>query len=125
MSTPPTCVVLVSRNDGGRLGSLERTLLESGIGSVKAHNCWSAEVARELNEANAIVFDGTLLCDFVSADKPGPILGTGPELPIVIFNAQALDEPRRAAAAASTALTVNGDDVAEIALRVAGALPPS
>jgi hypothetical protein len=107
------------------IGSCERALGERGIDSVEAHNCWSAQLAREPHEGEAFVIDGNVLCGFVSADRPGPVLAFGPKLPVVIFNAQGLDEQHRSAAMAHNALMMDGDDVAEIAHRVDGVLPPS
>lgn len=123
MTRPRTRVVLVSRSDGDWIRSCERALREGGIDSVEAHNCWASEVARELHDGDAVVIDGYLLCDFVSVDRPGPVLGIEPKLPVVIFNAEGLDEQRRAAAMARNALMLEGDDIAEIARRVEGVLP--
>jgi hypothetical protein len=124
MTRPRARVVLVSSSDGEWIRSCERALGEVGIDSVEAHNCWASEVARELHDGDAVVIDGHLFCDFVSVARPGPVLDIGPKLPVIVFNAEGLDEQHRAAAAAHNALMLEGDDIAEIDRRVEGVLPP-
>jgi hypothetical protein len=116
-------VVLVLRQDGEWIAACESLLRRMGIDSVEVHNCWASEIARELHDGDAVVIDGHLLCEFVSADRPGPVLSIGPKVPVLIFNAEALDEQRRAAAMAHNALMLEGDDFSEIAHRVEAVLP--
>ncbi len=125
MASPPARVVLVSRKDRPWIASCEKALGESGIDSVEAYNCWSADVARKLHGGEAVVIDGDVLCDFVSPERPGPVLVLAPKLPVVVFNARGLDEEHRAAAAAHSASFVEGEDCAEIARCVEGLLGPS
>jgi hypothetical protein len=125
MTRPRTAVVLVSRTDPSWSDSCKTAMSVRGIDIVAAHNCWSAEVAQELHRGDAIVIDGNLLCDFVSAERPGPVLASSPKLPVLIFNAQGLDEQNRSAAMAQKALMVEGDDIAEIVRCLEGVLPPS
>jgi hypothetical protein len=124
MTSPPRRIVLVSRHGRAWLEACEKALKERGIQGVKTYSCWSADVARELHDGEAVVTDGRALCDFVSPERPGPVLSLSPKLPVVIFNAEELDEPHRSAAMAHNALMVDGDDIAEIARRVEGLLPP-
>ncbi len=119
---PASRVVLVSRRDGKWISSCETALKNHGIDAVEAYNCWSAEVAHKLHGGRAIVIDGNLLCDFVSVERPGPILGLRRELPVVIFNAEDLDEQHRSAATAHRARMLDGDDVQQIARSVSAAL---
>ncbi len=125
MASPPARVVLVSRKERPWIASCEKALTERGIDSVEAHNCWSADIARKLSGGEAVVIDGEVMCDFVSAERPGPVLVFGPELPVVIFNAQSLDEQQRSAALAHEASMVDGDDPEEVARHAQGALTPA
>ena len=125
MATPRRRIVLVSRNDRAWINACEQALTDKGIDSVEAYSCWSAEFMQEREDPAAFVVDGHVLCEFVSAERPGPVLQFAPKLPVVIFNAEVLDEPQRAAAMAHNALMMEGDDVAEIARGVDTALPAS
>ena len=118
-------VVLVSRRAGAWVASCEQALKDRGIDTVEAYSCWSAELARELHDGEAIVIDGEVLCDFVSPDRPGPVLGLSPKLAVVGFNARGLDEQHRSAAMTHNALMVDGDDIPEIAGHVDAVLPAS
>lgn len=124
MGSAEARVVLVSSNRDW-LTSCETALREKGVDSIEAHNCWSADVARELHGGEAVVIDGHSLCDFVSVDRPGPVLVFSPEVPVVVFNAESLDEQHRAAATAHKASMVDGEDIVEIARCVEGVLAPS
>ncbi len=125
MSRPGRHVVLVTRSEPAWLRSCEEALRTHGIDTVEAHNCWSAELALDRSDGEAVVIAADVLCDFVSVDRPGPLLGLSPKLPVVIFHAEGLDEQHRSAAAAHNALLVEGDDIAEITRCVDGVLPAS
>lgn len=125
MATPRARVVLTSRQDRAWINSCEKVLADSGFDSVEAYSCWSAEVARELHGGEVFVIDGHILCEFISPERPGPVLALSPKVPVVIFNAQALDEQHRSAAMSHNALILDGEDFAEIARAVVSALPPS
>lgn len=125
MARPCIRVVLVSVKDRFWMESCERALRERGVESVKAYNCWSAELAQQLHEGEAIVMDSQVLCEFVSPERPGPVLGGAPKLPVVIFNAQEMDEEQRSAAMAHNALMLDGDDIGEITCSVERLLPAS
>ncbi len=111
-------VLLVSQHDGVWREACERALRERGVDTVQAHNCWSAEVAQELHGAEALLVDGRIVCDFVSPVRPGPILAPDAKLPVLIFNAQAMEDPHRSAAFAREASLLDGDEVAVIAERL-------
>ncbi|MDJ0851039.1 MAG: hypothetical protein QNK04_21925 [Myxococcota bacterium] len=123
MARPHTSVILVSRNDRAWMRACEDALKELGIDAVETYNCWSADFAMDRIGGDAVVIDGRLLCDFVSADRPGPVLSLSPKLPVVVFNGEDLDEQHREAALAHNAVILAGDDGSEIALRVDAVLP--
>ncbi len=125
MSRPGRHVVLVTRSEPGWLRSCEEALRARGIDTVEAYSCWSAELALERMAGDAVVIAADVLCDFVSVDRPGPLLGLSPKLPVVVFHAEGLDEQHRSAATAHNALLVEGDDIAEITRCVDSVLPVS
>ena len=61
----------------------------------------------------------------MGAPRTRIVLGLAPKLPVVIFNAQRLDEQHHSAATAHNAVMVDGDDIEEIAHLVDVVLPPS
>ncbi len=125
METALRHIVLVSRRDRAWIRSCENALLERGIDAVEAHNCWSAELALERKAGEAVVIEAAALCEFVSAERPGPLLGLSPKQPVVIFDAEELDEQHRSAATANNAVMLEGDDVTEIARCADAVLPMS
>ncbi len=125
MATTGRHVVLVSRRDRDWIGSCESELLARGIDTVEAHNCWSAELALDRKAGEAVVIEAAALCDFVSVERPGPLLHLSPKQPVVIFEAQELDEQHRSAALANNAVLLEGDDVTEIARCADAVLPVS
>ncbi len=118
-------IVLAARSDGAWIRGCEEALGARGIETVNTYSCWSAEFSQAMHGGEAFVMDAHLLCGFVSADRPGPVLRSSPELPVVVFNADELDERRRRAAMAHDALLVDGDDPAQIACCLDGVLSPS
>ena len=124
MMTAERRIVLVARSEPW-LRACRKALGEKGIEAVEAYNCASAESAHAQHGGGAFVIDGELLCEFVSVDRPGPVLVLGPELPVVVFHADQLDAQHREAAQAHGAAMVGGDGVREIVQRVDGLLPPS
>ena len=125
MAASSTRVVLVSRGDRAWVGSFERAVGDRGIDTVEAHNCWSAAFVNELHDGEAVVMDANIVCGFVSADRPGPVLTLAKRLPVVIFNAEALDEQQRSAAIAHGAAMLDGDELEEIARCLENELPAS
>ena len=116
-------VILISREDAIWVHACETAFGELGLKSVEAYNCWSAETAHKLSGGQAIVIDGHILCGFVSAERPGPVLALSPKVPVVIFNAQELNEDQRVAAMAHNAAVIEGQDIAEISRCVERVLP--
>lgn len=119
-------IVLATRSgDRSWFSRCENALRARGIEIINAYDCWSAELAQALHGGEAFVLDARVLCGSLSADRPGPVLVTSPKPPVVVFNAQELDEQHRRAAMKYNALMVDADDVAEIARCVDGVLSPS
>ncbi len=116
-------MVLVSRADPSWTERCSRALRERGIASVAAHNCWSAEAAQQAHEAGGLVMDGHILCDFVDVDHPGPILSFASKNPVVVYNAQELDDEQRSASIAHNARLLEGEAIDEIASLMDRALP--